>query len=435
MAQLRDDCFAFGGRLVPLKEALSEAALQFRRENLQGDSVALYDALNRLAAHKVESPLAVPPHPNSAVDGYAVRFADLNLNEATALPTEGYAAAGDSPQPLSAGHARRILTGAVLPPGADTVFMDEDVVFPDTTALEAMIELPPGLKVGANARKAGEDIAAGDTLLQPGQRIGPADIGLLASVGLQTVAVLPRLRVALFSTGNEIREPGQPIAAGQVYDSNRHALRSLLERAGALVTDLGILPDDPDRLETALSAASNAADLILTSGGVSAGDHDIVRQVLDRRGEILFWRLAVKPGRPLALGRFDETPVIGLPGNPAAAVMMFHVAALPLMRVLEGGPLPRPLAVPVVLDFAHRKKPERVEYVRVRVAPDAQGQLRAEKFPREGAGILSSIAWATGYVALESDRLTVQPGDLGQYTAFEWTFGAEGSKHDWSGAG
>ena len=386
--------------------------------------MALYDALDRLAAHKVESTEAVPPHPNSAVDGYAVRFADLHPGEVTFLPTDGYAAAGDSPEPLPPGHARRILTGAVLPPGADTVFMDEDVVFPDTAANGTAVELPPGLKVGANARAAGEDIGVGDTLLQPGQRIGPADIGRLASVGLQSVTVLPRLRVALFSTGNEIRDPGQPLDPGQVYDSNRHALAGLLDRAGAVVFDLGILPDDPDRLETALSAASCTADLILTSGGVSAGDHDIVRQVLERRGEILFWRLAVKPGRPLALGRFGDTPVIGLPGNPAAAVMMFHVAALPLLRVLEGGSLPRPLSVPVVLDFAHRKKPERVEYVRVRVAPDAQGQLRAEKFPREGAGILSSIAWATGYVALESDRLSVEPGETGQYTAFDWTFSA-----------
>lgn len=429
MAQLRDDCFAFGGRLIPLDDALSQAARRLRQENRLGDSIALYDALDRLAAHKVESAEAVPPHPNSAVDGYAVRFADLHPGEVTFLPTDGYAAAGDSPEPLPPGHARRILTGAVLPPGADTVFMDEDVVFPDTAANGTAVELPPGLKVGANARAAGEDIGVGDTLLQPGQRIGPADIGRLASVGLQSVTVLPRLRVALFSTGNEIRDPGQALGPGQVYDSNRHALAGLLERAGAVVSDLGILPDDPDRLETALSAASGTADLILTSGGVSAGDHDIVRQVLERRGEILFWRLAVKPGRPLALGRFGDTPVIGLPGNPAAALMMFHVAALPLLRVLEGGSLPRPLSVPVVLDFAHRKKPERVEYVRVRVAPDAQGQLRAEKFPREGAGILSSIAWATGYVALESDRLSVEPGETGQYTAFDWTFSAGRLEH------
>ena len=434
MAQLRDDCFAFGGRLVPLDEALSQAALQFKRENLQGDSVALYDALDRLAAHKIESVLAVPPHPNSAVDGYAVRFADLHADGVTTLPTDGYAAAGDSPEPLPPGHARRILTGAVLPPGADTVFMDEDVLFPDTAANGAAVELPPGLKVGANARAAGEDIRVGDTLLQPGHRIGPADVGRLASVGLKSVTVLPRLQVALFSTGNEIRDPGQPLAPGQVFDSNRHALRGLLERAGAMVTDLGILPDDPDRLETALSAASDTADLILTSGGVSAGDHDVVRHMIERHGEILFWRLAVKPGRPLALGRFGDTPMIGLPGNPAAAVMMFHVAALPLLRVLEGGGLPRPLAVPVVLDFAHRKKPERIEYVRVRVAPDAEGQLRAEKFPREGAGILSSIAWATGYVALESDRLAVEPGETGQYTAFDWTFSAGRFEHLDAGA-
>ena len=429
MAQLRDDCFAFGGRLIPLDEALSKAALQFSRALPGRDTVPLSDAAGRVSAHKVESDGDVPPHPNSAVDGYAVRFADLRPEAETLLPLSGYATAGDAPVPLLAGHARRILTGAVLPPGADTIFMDEDATLVEIQSADsaASVRLPAGLRQGANARKQGEDIARGDKLLHRGQRLSPADVGRLASVGVAEVSVYCRLVVALFSTGNEVRDPGSQRGDGAIYDSNRFTLRGLLERAGCVVQDLGILPDDALQVEEALSLASKNADVILTSGGVSAGDHDIVRHVLERRGEILFWRLAVKPGRPLALGRFGDCPVVGLPGNPAAAVMMFHVAGLPLIRVLQGEALPAPLAVPVVLDFAHRKKPERIEFVRVRVSPDAQGQLRAEKFPREGAGILSSIAWATGYIALEADRLAVHPGEIGLYTAFDWTFSAQAS--------
>ncbi|MGB1161313.1 MAG: molybdopterin molybdotransferase MoeA, partial [Alphaproteobacteria bacterium] len=218
--------------------------------------------------------------------------------------------------------------------------------------------------------------------------------------------------------------PGQALGPGQVYDSNRHALAGFLERAGAVVSDLGILPDDPDHLETALSAASGTADLILTSGGVSAGDHDVVRHVLEARGSLLFWRLAVKPGRPIALGQFEDVPLIGLPGNPAAAVVMFYVAALPLIRNREGALTKPPLKVPVTLDFQHRKKADRVEFVRVQVRSDAQGALTAHKFPREGAGILSSIAWADGLVALEPDRLSVSPGEMGWFTAFDWSMSA-----------
>ena len=278
--------------------------------------------------------------------------------------------------------------------------------------------LPAGLKPGANARKAGEDIAEGDLVLAAGERLNAAHIGLLASLGLQTLRLRPRLRVALFSTGNEIREPGNVLEPGQVYDANRFALRGLLEQAGAEVLDLGILHDDAVVIETALARAAAQADLILTSGGVSAGEHDLVRQVLEARGGLLFWRLAVKPGRPIALGQLDGVPMIGLPGNPAAALVMFFVAVLPLLRRREGARWRAPLALPVTLDFSHRKKADRVEYIRVQVRATLEGRLVARKFSREGAGILSSMAWADGLVALEPERLEVQPGDTGLFTAF-----------------
>lgn len=455
MAQLTDDCFAFGGRLIPLDEALAAARPQFPAIDGR-EELPLHEALGRLAASDLRAPRAVPPHDNSAVDGYALRFEDLSPEGPTTLPLEGYAAAGDRPSPLRPGKARRILTGAALPPGADTVFMDEDVEVlggdepaetgsgsgsgPDHASARH-VRLPAGLKKGANARQAGEDVAQGDLVIKAGQRLGAADLGLLASLGLTRLSVRRRLRVALFSTGNEIKDPGQTLEPGQVYDANRYALRGLLEQAGAEVLDLGILADEAAEIEAALGALTGEKtadktgdrtgektqgplDLILTSGGVSAGDHDVVRHVLEAQGELLFWRLAVKPGRPIALGRWAQTPVIGLPGNPAAAAVMFFVAVLPLLRAREGALWSPPPALPVRLDFSHKKKADRVEFVRVQVRPEADGTLSARKFPREGAGILSSIAWADGLVALEPDRLVVEPGQTGLYTAFDWSLSA-----------
>lgn len=419
MAQLTDDCFAFGGRLIPLEEALTAARDQFAP--ITGtETLPLRDALGRVSDADVIAGRFVPPHDNSAVDGFVVRFTDLNADAEIILPLEGYAAAGDQPKSLSPGHARRILTGATLPPGGDTVFMDEDV-----TVEGGAVHLPAGLRPGSNARKAGEDIQAGDTLVADGRRLRAADLGLLSSVGLTEISVKRRLRIALFSTGNEVREPGTHLEPGQVYDANREALRGLLQQAGAEVLDLGILPDQRPAIERALSEANvKKADLILTSGGVSAGDHDVVRHVLEARGSLLFWRLAVKPGRPIALGRFEDVPLIGLPGNPAAAMVMFYVAALPLIRNREGAETGLAVRVPVTLDFKHRKKADRVEFIRVRVRPDADGTLVAQKFAREGAGILSSIAWADGLVTLEPDRLTVEPGETGWFTAFDWSMSA-----------
>lgn len=419
MAQLTDDCFAFGGRLIPLEEALTASKDQFAP--ITGtETLPLREALGRVCDVDVTAGRAVPPNDNSAVDGFVVRFSDLNADAETILPLEGYAAAGDQPESLSPGHARRILTGAALPPGGDTVFMDEDV-----TVEGGAVQLPAGLRQGSNARKAGEDIQDGDTLVAGGRRLRPADLGLLSSVGLTEISVKRRLRIALFSTGNEVREPGTHLEPGQVYDANREALCGLLQQAGAEVLDLGILPDQRPAIERALSEAKvQGADLILTSGGVSAGDHDVVRHVLEARGSLLFWRLAVKPGRPIALGQFEDVPLIGLPGNPAAAMVMFYVAALPLIRNREGAETGPAIRVPVTLDFKHRKKADRVEFIRVQVRPDTDGTLVAQKFAREGAGILSSIAWADGLVALEPDRLTVEPGETGWFTAFDWSMSA-----------
>lgn len=419
MAQLTDDCFAFGGQLIPLDDALSAARPLFKPV-AERESIPAAEALGRIAADSIAAPRAVPPHDNSAVDGYAVRHADLNAERATTLPLSGFSAAGDRPEPLPEGTARRILTGAAMPPGADTVFMDEDVQLSGQ-----QVQLPSGLRPGANARQAGEDVSIGSVIIERGQRLQAADLGVLASVGLSEVTVYRPLRVALFSTGNEVREPEDRLDPGQVYDANRMALRGLLQQAGAEVIDLGILPDQLPAIETAFeSARRNSADVILTSGGVSAGDHDVVRQVLETRGELLFWRLAVKPGRPIALGHFDDVPLIGLPGNPAAAAVMFYVAALPLLRSRQGASLRAAYRVPVKLDFSHRKKPDRLEFVRVQVQPDDSGALVARKFPREGAGILSSIAWADGLVALEPDRLQVEPGEMGWFTAFDWRMSA-----------
>ena len=305
MAQLSDDCFAFGGPLIGLDAALT--LLLERTAPVTGvETAPLAAARGRVLAEDIVAPRDVPPHDNSAVDGYEVYFDDLAPGAETALPVKGRAAAG---HPLAGAQARatavRIFTGAPMPPGADgsqaggpdTVLMQEDCVETD-----GVVVVPPGLKRGANRRKRGEDIKAGAIILRAGRRLKPQDIGLAASIGLTRVPVRQPLRVALFSTGDEIREPGTPAPAGAVYDANRFALLAALQGLGCSVTDLGILPDRFATIRDALAGAAAAHDLILTSGGMSTGDEDHIKPAVEALGALHFWRLAIKPGRPIAFG-------------------------------------------------------------------------------------------------------------------------------------
>ncbi|HEY4174793.1 MAG TPA: molybdopterin molybdotransferase MoeA, partial [Rhodopila sp.] len=293
MAQLSDDCFAFGGALLPIDDARN--LILERVGVVTGtETVGLAHADGRTLAEPVTAPFDVPGFTNSAVDGYAVRFDDLATDADTCLLRDGRIAAGHAASDrLAAGRAARIFTGAVMPDGADTVIMQEDCQDDGNTA-----SIRPGIKRGANRRLAGEDIAAGSIALPAGRRLGPAELGLLAALGQAKVPVRRRLSVALFSTGDELREPGATLAPGQIYDANRFMLASMLARMGAQVTDGGILPDRPGPLADALVGAAGRHDLIVTSGGVSTGEEDHVRGIIDAHGSLFFWRLAIKPGRP-----------------------------------------------------------------------------------------------------------------------------------------
>src|SRR5205807_8138690 len=306
----------------------------------------------------------VPPHANSAVDGFAIIHADLSLDGDTVLPVTGRAAAGHPlGRPMASGEAIRIFTGAPMPDGADTVMMQEDCVFEG-----GQVRLKPGIKQGANRRHAGEDVAAGSTALAAGTRLKPADLGLAAALGNDALPVYRPLRAALLSTGDEVCEPGTTLISGAIYDANRVMLAALLRGLGVVVSDLGIRPDRAAALADTLAAASAEHDLIVTSGGVSTGEEDHVRAAIEKLGRLDFWRLAIKPGRPVALGQLKSglrgVPLIGLPGNPVAAALTFAILARPLILRLAGATMTPPLAFPVQAGFAYRKKPGRREYLR-----------------------------------------------------------------------
>ena len=403
MAQLSDDCFAFGGKLLTIDAAL--VAIAERTRPVPGtERVALHDADGRVLAADLLAPMDLPPFRNSAVDGYAVRLADLEGWDT--LPVLGRLPAGaPAHDALQPGAASRIFTGAAMPPGADTVFMQEDV------ELEAgRVRLPPGLKPGANTRPQGEDIAAGAPALATGLRLRPQDLALAAALGLDGLVVRRRVRVALFSTGSELVVPGQALGPAQQYDSNRVLLGALARRAGAEVSDLGILPDSPGGIRVALAGASEGHDLVLTSGGVSAGEEDHVRDAVQAVGTLAFWRLAIKPGRPVAMGQVGGAAFMGLPGNPVAAFVTFVRVARPLLAALGGEAFVPPVGVPVVAGFSYRKKTGRREYVRVQVEPGTDGALHARKHPVDGAGILTSLTATDGLVELSEDVTGVAPG-------------------------
>lgn len=415
MAQLSDDCFAFGGKLLSVEDA---AALIAQRVAPLGgaEQVPLLAAAGRVLAGDLLAPGPLPPFFNTAVDGYAFRHADLVPSEATRLPLAGRVAAGQVGAPLLPGAAMRVFTGAPMPAGADTVVMQEDA-----REEEGAVLVPHGLKPGANARPAGEDVAQGAVALPAGRRLRAPEIGLAAALGCTTLSVAAPVRVGVFSTGDELASPGAPLGPGQTYDSNRFALLALLAGLPVVATDLGILPDRPEATAAALREAAATQDLLLTSGGVSTGEEDHVRAAIEGAGRLVFWRLAVKPGRPAAMGIVDGTPVVGLPGNPVAAVVTFLHLARPLVLRLAGAvpePLPR---FPAIAEFSYRKKLSRREYVRVRLTPGVPMPL-ARKFEREGAGLLTSLTQSDAFAELPEDCTAVAPGDTVQVLPFSACF-------------
>jgi molybdopterin molybdotransferase len=411
MAQLSDDCFAFNGPLLPVADA-ERLIVERVVPVAERETVPLREAAGRVLAEDIIAPVHVPPFDNSAVDGYAVRAADLDAGCETSLMIVDRVVAGyDATHALAAGEAIRIFTGAPMPADADTVFMQEDCRVEGGTVV-----VPPGLKLGANRRLAGEDMRAGAVALPAGRRLAVQHVALAAALGLTGLEVRRRVRVALFSTGDEIVEPGSPLPRAALYDSNRYLLAGMIARFGAEVTDLGILSDEPQQLARAIAAAAEQHDLVLTSGGVSTGEADYVRAAIESIGRIVFWRVAIKPGRPVAMGvipaskRGDGAAFVGLPGNPVAVFVTFVRVVRPLLLRLAGA-LPEPLiAMPARAAFSYKKRKGRREYVRVALRPAADGTIEAIKHAQDGAGVITSLTETDGLAELTEDVTEVEPG-------------------------
>lgn len=389
--------------LTPLADALAQILAATEPALAAVETAPLADALGRYVAADIDSPIDVPPWANSAMDGYAVRVADLA--ERRALPISQRIAAGQSGEPLMPATAARIFTGAPLPPGADTVVMQEDCRLVDGGV---RVEAP--VHGGANIRPQGDDIRVGTRLVSRGDRLDAVHVALLASSGIAQLPLYRPLRVAIFSTGDELVEPGRPLAPGQIYNANRPLLAGLLSRLGFEVIDAGIVPDNADATAEALLRAAAAADCVISSGGVSAGEEDHVRATLERIGELQLWKLAIKPGKPLAFGRIDDTPFFGLPGNPASAFVTFLLLARPFLLKRQGAAaceLPR-WSLPAA--FSWPTPGTRQEYLRARLQPAETG-LEVTIYPNQGSGVLASAAWADALVEIAPGR-TVAPGQM-----------------------
>lgn len=413
MAQLSDDCFAFGGELMRAAEAIAILA-QRVTPIATPERAPLTAARGRILAEDLVATRDVPPHDNAAVDGYAVYFDDLNASGETRLELVGRAAAGHPLDgPAARGSAVRIFTGAPMPAGPDTCFMQEDVRVEGSTAI-----FPPGIKRGANRRKAGEDVKKGATILRKGHRLRPQDIGLAASVGIAKLPVYNVLKVGVFSTGDELREPDEQTPPGAVYDANRYVLRALLDQLGCEVKDFGIVPDRRDQIRQTLANAAVTCDAVITSGGMSTGEEDHVRAAVEALGSIHFWRLAIRPGRPVALGHVKGTPFVGLPGNPVAMMVTFLRFARPVLLRLGGAIDIEPKTFRVRADFATKKKEGRREWLRARLLPGPDGMPMAQRFPRDGAGILTSLVESDGLIELPEDVTQVAAGTMVDFLPF-----------------
>lgn len=376
------------------------------------EAVPLQQALNRVLAEPVSAKAQVPSCDNSAMDGYALRLADLTPG--TALPVQARALAGHPVlEALKPGHCIRIMTGAAIPQGCDTVIMQENAEVTEAGVLFS--KAPPP---GDNVRRAGENVAEGQVVGQPGQVLSAIDLGLLATVGVSEVQVVRRARVALFSTGDELRQPGEPLNYGDLYDSNRVAIHALLERLGVEIVDLGVIADDPSAIRDAFKRGDQECDFVITSGGVSVGEADYTRDILTEMGDIDFWKLAIKPGKPLAFGRLEHSYFLGLPGNPVSSLVTLHLLGSQALRQFMGighQPLARLTAIS---QEALKKSPGRMDFQRG-VWRQEDGEIRVSSTAsNQGSHVFSSLQNANCYIALEQDRGPVKAGE----TVTLWLF-------------
>jgi len=404
---------------LPVRDAQRIIA-QFITPLEAAENVPLLAALDRVLAADIISPISVPAHDNSAMDGYALRGADLKTDASVTLAVIGTVLAGRPSDAVpAAGQCVRIMTGGVMPSGCDSVIPHELVA---TIGDDSITIAPGAIRAGDNRRFAGEDLMAGSAALRKGKIIRPADLGLIASLGIATVPVQRRLRVAFFSTGDELRSIGQPLDDGCVYDSNRYTLFGMLTRLGCEVIDMGIVRDDPQALEDALRQACAQADAIVTSGGVSAGEADYTRDIMARLGEVTFWKLGMRPGRPMAFGRIASDGhsafLFGLPGNPVAVMVSFYFFARAALLRMMGAEAPQ-LLVKVKSAGAIRKKPGRTEYQRGILALTSDGEQQVRITGSQGSGILRSMSEANCMVVLHAEQASVAAGDMVDVLLFD----------------
>jgi molybdopterin molybdotransferase len=387
------------------------------------ETISVGQARGRVLADDVVASCAVPPHTNSAVDGYAVYHSDLKPDGETEFLVQDRVPAG---HPLRGraerGRALRVFTGAMIPEGSNGIGPDTVIMQEDCRSCGNRVFIPPGVPKGANMRPLGEDVAEGEIALSAGRRITTVDQALATAVGASRLHVYVRLKVALFSTGDEVCEPGSDLGPGQIYDANRIILSGFLHTLGCRVTDLGILPDKLEDCCSTIATAAQSHDLLISSGGVSVGEEDHIRAAILAHGRVDFWRLAIKPGRPLALGAVGTSdhvvPYLGLPGNPAAAIVTFMQFGRPLIMRLAGGQEPPPRLYPVLAGFSHQKKPNRREYLRCILNSRSDGQLVAQKAGQQGAGILSAMSAAEGLVELPEELEYLAVGATVQFLPF-----------------
>ncbi len=380
------------------------------------ERVGVRAALGRVLAEDVASPFNVPAHDNSAMDGYAVRFTDLKPDGETPLKNIGSSFAGvPFKGTVGAGHCVRIMTGGVVPQGADTIVMQEHA-----KAEGNSITIGKGHKKGQHLRRAGEDLATGQIALKRGVALRPADIGLISSLGIGEVAVYRRLRVAFFSTGDELVSIGSQLKEGQIYDSNRYTLHGMLERLGCEVMDMGVVRDDPALLEKAFKDAAAAADVVITSGGVSVGEADFVKTLLDKLGEVVFWKIAMKPGRPLAYGKIGTAHFFGLPGNPVSVMVTFYQFVRDALLKLSGlDPVPALPSFKVPCTSTLKKAPGRTEFQRGILSQDASGNWSVRVTGEQGSGILRSMSEANCFIILPDAQGNVAAGALVEVQVME----------------
>lgn len=370
------------------------------------ETADIRSSLGRILAEDISSPINVPGGTNSAMDGYAINSADIPASGRKELHVAGTTLAGKPwKEAVKPGECVRIMTGAIMPDGADTVVMQEHV-----EQAEQAIFIDHTVQAGGNVRQAGEDIGIGDTILTRGTEMTPADIGLVASLGLAQIRVYRRPKVAFFSTGDELRSVGEPLEDGQIYDSNRYTLFGMLQRLGVEILDMGVVRDDQSALQAAFEKGAANADILITSGGVSVGEADYVKDILQKVGEVNFWKVAMKPGRPLAFGRMKDCHFFGLPGNPVSVMVTFYQFVQPALRHFMGAKMIEPVQFRVICQSRLKKKPGRVEYQRGILGRDENGQLTVRKTGMQGSGILRSMSQANCFIILPMESGEVEPG-------------------------